>query len=325
MAGDIEILVVDDDLPAAESFAELIHQKLGFVTAAYSDLNKVLDVVRTGTIKVVVLDERMPEMNGTELYTKIKSINPSIKALLLTGEAGVDEIIKANRLGYVDCLQKSKIAELPSKVVLAYTQYEIGVSERGHNEVKLDIWNPFKNKLGIYQYSVCSVELVAKEFIFEDKWQTKLELDSSEQVMEISSEYTKDCIIKAGTEFQKSTNLGFQTGKLASLRSQLDDVVTSRIESTLSFTLKQNKKMTQTYKLQDGKEEGKQVVKKVFERNPVYFKFNVLLKKYCRLCKNAKMLPIEVYKRIPKVATRMTIYYADGTNRLINTGIVTIN
>ena len=60
----------------------------------------------------------------------------------------------------------------------------------------------------------------------------------------------------------------------------MDDVVTNRIESTLSFTLKQNKKMTQTYKLQDGKEEGKQVVKKVFERNPVYFKFNVLLKKY---------------------------------------------
>ena len=76
MAKDIEILVVDDDLPAAESFAEFIHQKLGLVTAAYSDLNKVLDVVRTGTIKVVVLDERMPEMNGTELYTKIKSINP---------------------------------------------------------------------------------------------------------------------------------------------------------------------------------------------------------------------------------------------------------
>ena len=37
------------------------------------------------------------------------------------------------------------------------------------------------------------------------------------------------------------------------------------------------------------------------------------------------LIPIEVYKRIPKVATRVTIYYNDGTNNTIDTGIVTIS
>ena len=37
----------------------------------------------------------------------------------------------------------------------------------------------------------------------------------------------------------------------------------------------QKKKITQTYKLQEGIEEGKQAVKKVFESNPIYYKFNL--------------------------------------------------
>ena len=138
----------------------------------------------------------MPEMNGTELFRKIQNINHYVKALLLTGEADVADIIKATKLGYSDYLQKSKIAELPGKVMVAYTQYEIGLSEQCDKDIKLSVWSPTKNGFGLYRYFVSSVELVSKEFYFEDGWQTKLELDSSEQVQDISYEYTEECIVK---------------------------------------------------------------------------------------------------------------------------------
>ena len=320
----IEVLVVDDDLAAAQTFADLIQTKYGFGTEAYSDLNKVLEIVRTGTIKVVVLDERMPEMNGTELFKKIRDINPSIKAVLLTGEADRSDIIKAAKLGYSDYLEKSHISELPGKVMVAYTQYEVEIMEQLGEERPLSILNPIKTRMGTYKYTICSVELVDKNYIFDEGWKTQLALDSSEQTLEYSYEYTKDCIIKAGTEFKKSANVGLETGKLASLKSQLDTVVTSHIDSSLSLSVTHRKKVTQTYKLQDGIEEGKQAVKKVFESNPIYYKFNVLLKKYCRLCGNVRVFPIEVYKRIPKEMTRVQIFYADGSNKIINTGSVTI-
>lgn len=325
MANEVEILVVDDDNAAAQSFAELISSKLKIATSASSDPDEVLSIIRTGSVKVVVLDEIMPQMNGTELFLKIQKINPHIKALLLTGEADVSDIIKATKLGYTDYLQKSKIAELPSKVVVAYTQYEIDITKQSGKEIKLSVWNPTKNGFGLYRYYVSSVDLESKEFLFEDNWQTKLELDSSEQVQEMSSEYTEECIIKTGTEFKHSASFGFQTGKLTTLRNQLDSVVTSHIDSSISSTLKKNRKITTTYRLQDGLEPGKQAIKKVFELNPVYYKFNILLRKQCRFCGNTRMLPLEVYKRIPKVATRVTIYYADGTHRVIETGLVTIN
>lgn len=325
MANEVEILVVDDDYAAAQSFADLISTKLKISTSACSDADEVLSMIRTGTVKVVVLDEVMPQMNGTELFRSIQKTNPHIKALFLTGEADVSDIIKATQLGYTDYLQKSKIAELPSKVIVAYTQYETELSRHCAKDVKLNIWSPVKNCFGLYKYYVSSVELISKEFFFEEGWQTKLELDSSEQVQEMSSEYTEECIIKAGSEFKQSVNFSFQTGKLTSLKNQLDNVVTCHIDSTISSTLKTNKKITKTYRLQDGIEPGKQAIKKVFERNPVYYKFNLLLKKQCRLCGNTRMFPMEVYKRIPKVATRVTIYYTDGTKRTINTNIVTIN
>lgn len=325
MANEIEILVVDDDLAAAKSFAELIENKLKIKTGACSNADEVLSIIRTGTIKVVVLDEIMPEMNGTELFRKIQNINHYVKALLLTGEADVADIIKATKLGYSDYLQKSKIAELPGKVMVAYTQYEIGLSEQCDKDIKLSVWSPTKNGFGLYRYFVSSVELVSKEFYFEDGWQTKLELDSSEQVQDISYEYTEECIVKYGTEFKQSTSFGFQMGKLTSLKDQLDAVVTGHIDSSISSTLKTSKKITQTYRLQEGVESGKQAVKKVFERTPVYYKFELLLKKQCRFCNNTRILPIEVYKRIPKVATRETIYYTDSTKQVIDTGLVSIN
>ena len=324
MSNNIELLVVDDDLAAAQTFADLIATKYGLGTEAYSDLNKVLEIIRTGSIKVVVLDERMPEMNGTDLYKKIKSINPSIKAVLLTGEADRSDIMKAAKMGYSDYLEKSHISELPGKVMVAYTQYEVGIIEQLGEERPLSIFNPIKTRMGIYKYTVCSVELVNKNYIFEENWKTQLAFDSSEYTQEYSYEYTKECIVKAGAEFKNSANVGLETGKLASLRSQLDSVVTSHIESSLSLSATHKKKVSQTYKLQDGIEEGKKAVKKVFESNPIYYKFNILLKKYCRLCGNVRVFPIEVYKRIPKEMTRVQIFYADGSHKVLNTGSVTI-
>ena len=56
----VEILVVDDNLEAAKSFAELIEASLQIHTLPESDPEEVLDMVRNENIKVVVLDQRMP-------------------------------------------------------------------------------------------------------------------------------------------------------------------------------------------------------------------------------------------------------------------------
>ena len=71
--------------------------------------------------------------------------------------------------------------------------------------------------------------------------------------------------------------------------------------------------------LQDGK-----AIRKIFERSPVYVKYNVLIRKTCRFCNSTEIIPLEVCKRKPYVSTRVRIYYSDGRNTQINTGIISI-
>ena len=130
-----------------------------------------------------------------------------------------------------------------------------------NKEQLLNIFNLLKPQTWFYRYTIGSVELVDKNFTFEEGWKTKLALVSSEQMQEYSYEYTKECKVMARTEFKESTNMVLEAGKLASLKSRLDSVVTSHIDSSLSLSVAQKKKITQTYKLQEGIEEGKQAVK----------------------------------------------------------------
>ena len=101
------IIVVDDDADAAKAFAELIAAKLHIPVHSEANPDEVLQIVRQHETKVVVLDQRMPNMNGTELYKRIKEINPFVIALMLTGEADRQEVADAiSKLKYYDYIDK---------------------------------------------------------------------------------------------------------------------------------------------------------------------------------------------------------------------------
>ena len=120
-----QVIVVDDDKQAARAFAELIEAKLKIPVKPETEPNEVLKLVAGENIKVIVLDQRMPELSGTELYKKIKNINPHIVALMLTGEAERKEVCDAISIGYLDCIvEKNDIQSLPNKVVIALAEYE---------------------------------------------------------------------------------------------------------------------------------------------------------------------------------------------------------
>ena len=101
-----EILIVDDVEVAANDFAALIKANLRFNVIAVSTSVEAIEVVKKHNIRVVVLDQVMPGKKGTDLYKEIKNINPSIKAIMLTGEASSDEVGLAMRLGFSNYLNK---------------------------------------------------------------------------------------------------------------------------------------------------------------------------------------------------------------------------
>jgi PAS domain S-box-containing protein len=84
--GTANILVVDDEDIVRLITSELLTE-LGYDVYSFSKGLKALQFYKDNFQKIdlVILDKRMPEIDGVELFKKMKVINPLVKAILLTG------------------------------------------------------------------------------------------------------------------------------------------------------------------------------------------------------------------------------------------------
>lgn len=111
------MLLVDDD----EVFLAVMQRRLakrGFdVAIARSGEEALAAVCKRPDVDVVVLDMKMPEMNGIETLKEIKRLYPVIEVILLTGYASFQTTIKAMTYGAFDYLTKPcDLEELAAKV-----------------------------------------------------------------------------------------------------------------------------------------------------------------------------------------------------------------
>ena len=78
-----KVLVVDDELDTAQTL-RLILESSGFRVDIFTDPEGALESFIPAYYDLAVIDIRMPDMNGFELYSEIKSKDNKIKVLFLT-------------------------------------------------------------------------------------------------------------------------------------------------------------------------------------------------------------------------------------------------
>ena len=71
-------------------------QKNEFIVTTFNDPLEALSKFRPGTYDLLILDIRMPAMNGFELYQKIRSLDDKVKVCFLTGFEEHHEEFKAS-------------------------------------------------------------------------------------------------------------------------------------------------------------------------------------------------------------------------------------
>lgn len=114
------VLLVDDE----EEFLETLVKRLAKRKLVVTGVTNAQDAIRTLTekpIDIVVLDVKMPGMDGLEALRQIKSTSPEVEVIMLTGHANMEAAIQGMELGAFDYLMKPMdIDELLYKLQDAY-------------------------------------------------------------------------------------------------------------------------------------------------------------------------------------------------------------
>jgi len=99
------VLVVDDNLELAENVAELLDGE-GFDAVPVDSPREALARAAKSSFDCVVLDVRMPGMDGIELRERLRESQPGASFVFMTAFATDDRLEAARRSGVVGILAK---------------------------------------------------------------------------------------------------------------------------------------------------------------------------------------------------------------------------
>jgi len=102
---DRHILIVDDELSVRSSLEEWFKED-GFAVATAEDGPAALRAMDKGPYDIVLLDLKMPGMDGLEVQKRLKQIDPASTIIILTAYASVETAVQALKLGAFDYVTK---------------------------------------------------------------------------------------------------------------------------------------------------------------------------------------------------------------------------
>lgn len=112
------ILLVDDEVPFVETMTKRLGKRSYNVLTAFSGQEALAKLKTKGAkVDVIILDVKMPVMDGVEALREIKRLYPLIEVIMLTGHATVESGIEGMKLGAFDYLMKpTDMDQLVSKI-----------------------------------------------------------------------------------------------------------------------------------------------------------------------------------------------------------------
>ncbi|WP_127588516.1 response regulator [Paenibacillus koleovorans] len=93
-----KVLIVDDQNGIRVLLVEVFSSE-GYHTSQASNGKLALEIVRRDPPDLVLLDMKIPGMDGLDILKHIKQINPSIKVIMMTAYGELDMIKEATDLG----------------------------------------------------------------------------------------------------------------------------------------------------------------------------------------------------------------------------------
>ena len=128
------LLIVDDEPDVCDSVHDLLRREFR-VLKAHSG-QEGFRLMQEEEVHIIMTDQRMPQVSGVELLTRVKARNPQAVRMLFTGYADLESIIAAINQGHVYQFLKKpwQPEELVDAVRQAAVEYERLIAEVDESE-----------------------------------------------------------------------------------------------------------------------------------------------------------------------------------------------
>jgi DNA-binding NtrC family response regulator len=100
-----KVLAVDDEQVVCESIRRVLSEE-GYDVSTSTSSRAALELLRKEHCDLLLLDIKMPEMDGIELLRAARDVSPETEVLIITGYATIETAVEAIKLGAFDYLEK---------------------------------------------------------------------------------------------------------------------------------------------------------------------------------------------------------------------------
>jgi DNA-binding NtrC family response regulator len=121
----VQLLIVDDEERFLNT-TKILMEKRGVATFTATNGMDALRVMDEHRIDVVILDVKMPGIDGVEVLRRTKQKHPLVEIIMLTGHASVESAVEGLKLGAFDYVKKPcDITDLITKINEAYDKKHV--------------------------------------------------------------------------------------------------------------------------------------------------------------------------------------------------------
>src|SRR5262249_24964522 len=99
------ILVVDDEVKIRTTLRGVLSDE-GFRVLDTDEGTRVPELVATQRPHLVILDIWMPQVNGIELLERLKTQEPELPVIVISGHGTIETAVRATKLGATDFIEK---------------------------------------------------------------------------------------------------------------------------------------------------------------------------------------------------------------------------
>ncbi|HKK99766.1 MAG TPA: response regulator [Desulfotignum sp.] len=131
-----KVLLVDDEQDFLEIMSERI-QARGMTVKTADSADKALAMLENESFDAIVMDFKMPGMDGIQALKNIKTQKPELQIILLTGYATVEKTVEAMKIGATDLLEKpADLEALTATIQKAKAEKMLLVEKKTEEKIK---------------------------------------------------------------------------------------------------------------------------------------------------------------------------------------------